>query len=393
MNVTQLEGRLLLDGALVPGRLRLAAGRIEGVTRLASLPPDAPVLAPGLVDLHVHGYGGSNPVQDLEGMATALAAAGTTGFVATLFPAEPGRLGALCEDLQRRALALSGAESSAPTARCLGIHVEGPFVNPRRAGALNVADLALPSVPALRALLGPTTGEGRGIRIATVAPELPGADELIAELVRSGVRVSLGHSQATAEEARRAARAGASGATHLFNAMSGVHHREAGLATFALSDDALVTEIIGDLVHVGADAFSLALRARGPEGLALVSDALQGAGSGCDVFESHGHRVVLDAGAFWIEDLDGDGQPGPRTLTGAAASQLEAVRRLVTKGVCGLPDALRMGSETPARALGLEADLGRLAPGLRADLIELDPLDLSLRAVTVGGTRALRERG
>ena len=381
-----VEGRLLLDGAFVPGRLVVADGRIARVERLegedAPRLANGPFVAPGLIDLHVHGYGGGSAATDLGRMATSLARAGTTGFVATTFPLAPTALGALCERLDREGRSLEAG------ARMLGLHVEGPFVNPRKAGALNVDDLAAPSVAALRALLGPATGDGRGIRIATVAPELPGADALIEELVRSGVRVSLGHSLATAAEARNAARAGATGATHLFNAMSGVHHRDAGLATFALSDDAVVSEIIGDLVHVGADAFSLALRARGPRGLALVSDALEGAGTGCDVFESHGHRVVLDEGAFWIEDLDADGRPLPRTLTGAATSQLEAVRRLHARGVCSLEDALVMASETPARALGLQESLGRLHVGCWADCIILDAADLSLTDVRIAGASA-----
>src|SRR5207247_7841049 len=122
------------------------------------------------------------------------------------------------------------------------------------------------------ALFGSSGAEGRGIRQVTVAPELAGAGELIRELVRLGVRVSLGHSAASASEAARAAELGARGATHLFNAMRGIHHRDASLASFALADDVLAAEIIGDLVHVGREGLRIALRARGPLGLALVSD-------------------------------------------------------------------------------------------------------------------------
>ena len=375
----ELRGRLLLEGSFVPGRILIEDGRIQAVELGEEYRARGHLIAPGLVDLHIHGYGGANPVRDLSAMALALARTGTTAFVPTTFPQAPALLGSTCAALWNEAQRLHSG------ARVLGLHVEGPFVNPAKAGALNVADLAEPSPAGLRQLLGPSGGDAHGIRIATVAPELSGADDLIDELVRSGVRVSLGHSLATAEEARRAARRGASGATHLYNAMGGVHHREPGLATFALCDDALISEIIGDLVHVGADAFTLALRARGPEGLALVSDALAGAGSGCEVFESHGHRVVLDAGAFWIEDRDAAGRPGPRTLTGAATSQWEAVRRLHAKGVCSLEEALCMASETPARALSLGDELGRLVPGAHADLLEIDPESLELRRVFVAG--------
>jgi N-acetylglucosamine-6-phosphate deacetylase len=213
----------------------------------------------------------------------------------------------------------------------------------------------------------------------TLAPELEGAAELVRELVRSGVRVSLGHSRARASEARAAARAGASGATHLYNAMAPLHHREAGLAGFALSDEALVAELIGDLVHVGEEALALALRARGPGGLALVSDALPGAGTGCERFEAHGrsHRV---GAAVWYAD-----RAGQEHLAGAAAPQLEAVRRLVGQGIVSLADALTMASATPARALGLEQELGCLCPGARADLIVLEGPELRLSEVLVGG--------
>ncbi len=270
-------------------------------------------------------------------------------------------------------------------ARVVGLHLEGPFVNPDAAGALAVADLARPSTRALREILGPATGGGRGIRTMTLAPELVGATDLVTELVRSGIRVSLGHSRASSAEARSAARAGASGATHLFNAMAPWHHREAGLAGFALTDAALFAEIIGDLVHVGPEAFELALRARGAGGLCLVSDALRGAGTGCDRFGSHGREHVVRDGAAFYPAADGS---GPK-LAGSASSQLEMVRRLVARGVVGLAEALAMASATPARALGLERELGELRPGLAADLLVLRGRELAIEQVFVAGKPVL----
>ena len=382
--MTELVGRLLVGGRLVPGALRVAQGKIESLALRDARAGDAelPIVAPGLVDLHIHGYGGCDPVEQLSGMARALALAGTTAFQPTLFPAEPTVLGGVCERSWKAAQALRG-----PVARAVGLHLEGPFVNPERAGALPRHDLAEPSLAALRAILGPATGDGRGVRTVTLAPELRGSAELVAELVRCGVRVSLGHSKATAEESRVAARAGASGATHLFNAMNGIHHREVGLAGFALIERALYAEIIGDLVHVGGEAIELALAARGPQGLALVSDALRGAGTGCDVFHSHGRDHLIDDGTAYYP-------PGPgraeRQLAGTAMGQLDMVRRLVKRGVVGLEEALAMASETPARALGLEREIGVLAAGARADLIVLRGPGLELEDVLVGGESALR---
>ncbi|HED64331.1 MAG TPA: N-acetylglucosamine-6-phosphate deacetylase [Planctomycetes bacterium] len=385
-----LHGRMLVDGELRVGRITLRAGRI-GSVELEDTPPhpelaeDLPILAPGLIDLHVHGFRGADPVRDLPGMARALAAEGTTAFLPTLFPDDPARLGETAEEVwgEARRIRCSPAAglfvdlpegetlrtNDATLATPLGLHLEGPFVNPLSAGSLPPERLVEPSPAALREILGSATGDGRGIRTMTLAPELPGALELVKELEASGVRVSLGHSRALSDQAVLAAKAGARGVTHLYNAMSGVHHREMGLAGFALTEDCLVAELIGDLVHVGPEAVDLALRARGPRGLAIVSDALAGAGTGCSTFESHGHTCREHAGAFWFDDPEA---PGGRRLAGAAASQLEAVRRLTRAGVLSVAEALTMASETPARALGIEDERGRLAAGLVADVLVLD---------------------
>ncbi|MBI5362630.1 MAG: amidohydrolase family protein [Planctomycetes bacterium] len=377
-----LRGRLLVDGKLLTGTLGWERGRITRVDTVGEIGgADLPVIAPGLVDLHVHGHGGFDPVEDVRGMAESLARAGTTAFQPTLFPEAPERLGATCERVWKRVDELpQGA-----FARVVGLHLEGPFVNRLAAGALPVHDLAEPSVAGLRAILGPATGAGRGVRTMTLAPELTGAAELVGELARSGVRVSLGHSRATAEEARRAARSGACGATHLFNAMPPVHHREVGLAGFALTDAALFAEIIGDLVHVGPEMFELALRARGPDGLCLVSDALRGAGTGCERFHSHGRDHLLRGGAAYYPSKEAGGAP---QLAGSAMSQLEMVRLLVSRGVVGLIEALTMATATPARALGLEKELGALRIGLAADFLVLRGKELTLEAVYVAGERA-----
>ena len=374
-----LRGRLFVDGKLLTGTLSWTDGRITSVVTEGEIGgADLPVVAPGFIDLHVHGFGGFDPLEDVAGMARALAAAGTTAFLPTLFPGVPAELGAACALLQDRVRSIPAGSG----ARIVGAHLEGPYVNRLAAGALPPSDLHDPSVASLREILGPATGDGRGIRTMTLAPELPGAADLVRELVASGVRVSLGHSRATCTDARAAAMAGAVGATHLFNAMPPLHHREVGLAGFALTDAALFAEIIGDLVHVGPEMFELALRARGPEGLCLVSDALRGAGTGCDHFHSHGREHVLRGGSAYYPAKD---SAGTAQLAGSAMSQLEMVRRLVTRGVVGLPEALTMASTTPARALGLERELGALKPGFAADFVLLRGPELALERVVVSG--------
>lgn len=383
----ELSGRLLIGGALRPGRVVVEGERIRSVELGESLaiPTDAPIVAPGAIDLHVHGFAGGGPLDELEAMARGLARAGTTAFLPTMFPAAPERLGEACERVAKSAERLG-----AGVARPLGLHLEGPFVNPRAAGALPVEDLAAPSVAALRAILGASTGSGRGVRTVTLAPELPRALELVDELVRCGVRVSLGHSLASAGEARSALDRGARGATHLFNAMRPFHHREAGIAGVAMTADGVAAEIIGDLAHVGREAFELALRARGPNELCLVSDALAGAGTGCDRFHWHGREHLVREGTAYYPPSAEGGEP---KLAGSAMSQLEMVRRLVERGVVSIEEALTMASTAPARALGEWPERGAIAAGSRADVIVLDPRELALLRVLAGGVEvALVER-
>ena len=379
----ELSGELLLDGALVPGRIVLEGERIAELERDVAVGEvdeagRERVIAPGFIDLHVHGFGGFDPLEDLAGMARALAAAGTTGFQPTLFPREPQGLGRDCA----AAWEAAGRLEPGTAARVVGLHLEGPFLNPDAAGAIPVADLVVPSVTGLAEILGPATGGGRGVKTVTLAPEVPGASDVIAELVRCGVRVSLGHSRASGAEARLAARAGAVGATHLYNAMTPLHHRDAGLAGTALTERTLFAEIIGDLVHVERQAFEIALGARGPAGLCLVSDALRGAGTGCEVFHAHGREHLVSRGAAFYPPTEPGGAP---RLAGGASSQLEMVRRLVAEGVCDLAEALTMASATPARALGLEGEVGVLREGARADLIVLEGSQLEIAQVYVAG--------
>ena len=424
--MTEFQGLLLVPSGTGcswrPGRFGVQAGRIHGLqlgsttASVGSSVSEAPVrnFAPGLIDMHVHGFGGWGPVgpmdefaerglpdgqrSSLEGMANALARAGTTAFLPTLFPEAPNALNQTVQRTWRDAAATNQVTyTDRPRgAHVLGLHLEGPFVNPLAAGALPLADLAEPSVAALRTLLDGV--DAAAIRTLTLAPELTGATDLINELTTLGVRVSFGHSRAQAADTRALLRrypSTAFGITHLFNAMSGVHHREPGLAHLALCDDSVYAEIIGDLVHVGREGIELALRARGPEHLCLISDALAGAGTGCDVFHSHGRKHVIRGGAAYYpgsvppahgvsqgttQGSDGPNRTAPKLaqqesgdqLAGSATGQWEAVQRLVGQGIVALADALTMATLAPARALQLESERGVLIEGAVADVLEID---------------------
>jgi len=377
--VSKLRGRLLVEGQLQVGTLRIEGERIAAIELDGSASSEElPIIAPGLIDLHIHGFGGAEAEVELGKMARALALAGTTGFQPTLFPDRPERLGATSQSVWEEALSL---RTTTDAARILGLHLEGPFVNPLAAGALPRERLVVPSREALRKILGPATGDGRGIKTMTLAPELAGSADLIDELTRSGVKASLGHSRATYAEAKEVADGRRAGATHLFNAMSGAHHREVGLSGYALTGGVAYAELIGDLAHVSGEAIELALRACGPRTLALISDALPGAGTGCDVFHWQGCDHVVRRGAAWFEGEHGE------QLAGSVTGQLEAVRELVKHGHVTIEEGLAMGTEAPARALGVEGDVGLLEVGLRADLIVLAGPKLTLEEVWLGGQR------
>ena len=270
----ELTGRLVLDDRVASGRIAIEDGRIAAVDLDDDEGPDRPYLAPGFVDVHVHGWGGHDAMGDpaaLDGMARRLLRHGVTSFLPTAVTAPLGSLVAFTE----RVRAWS-PNAPADGAEPLGFNLEGPFLAPARHGAHDPAFLLTPTdVKAgdLEPLID-------GLRLVTVAPELPGAIDLIRWLHHLGAAVSLGHSSATDEEARAGYAAGARSTTHLFNAMSGVDHRAPGVAVAALLDDAVYVELIADGIHVERAVWPLITRLKPTDRLVLVSDALAIAGTG-----------------------------------------------------------------------------------------------------------------
>jgi N-acetylglucosamine-6-phosphate deacetylase len=307
------------------------------------------VVAPGFVDLHVHASGGAalqGPQADLAAVARSLVRGGVTSFLATTYSAPLPELHAAV-----------GAELPGAGARCLGWHLEGPWVSPRAAGAQPPEALRTPDVADVRDLLA--TG---AVRLVTVAPELPGALTFIKELVAHGVHVSLGHSVCTFEQARAAVGAGARGVTHCFNAMTQLTARAPGLVGLALTEPGLVVEVIADGVHVHPGSVRALHAARGAGAVALVSDCVDGCGP---------QSLVRDGDVLRLPD---------GTLAGSALTLADAVRHAAGWGIA-LEDALAMASTTPASVLGLDVSL---RPGARADVVVLDA-DLRVRHVLVEG--------
>jgi len=352
-----VTGRLVLDDRVAPGRVSIDDGLITAVEVDATgVPEDAAYIAPGFVDVHVHGWGGHDAMGDrdaLDGMARALLRRGVTSFLPTAVTAPLDDLTAFAERVRAwmPSAPVDGAEP-------LGFNLEGPFLADARRGAHDQTQLRAP------ADVSPETIETLtdGLRLLTVAPELAGATDLIGALSRAGVAVSLGHSAALVDEARKAFAAGASSTTHLFNAMSGFEHRSPGLAVAALLEDDAYVELIADGIHVNPALWELITRLKPVDRLLLVSDAVPLAGTGDGRGRIGSLSVDVDGWRCTVVGTD--------TLAGSVIALDTAVRNVVATGV-PLPAAVAAASRNPLALLGI-TDRGRIAVGQRADLVELD---------------------
>lgn len=371
MSAVTLTGRIVLpDASVVDGVLHLEGGRVASIrpgTALGSA--RRRWLVPGFVDLHVHGGGGAD-VMDGPDAARTVAAFHARHGTTALCPTTVTRP---LDELRRvvQELGAVGEEGAPGAARLLGVHLEGPFINEKKRGAQPAFTRPV-DLTALVQLLaaGP-------VAIVTLAPELAGALEAVKLLAARGVRASLGHSDADHAAAAAAFAAGAGGATHLFNAMSALHHRTPGLAAAALEAEGATHELVLDGHHVHPVLFRIALRAaRGK--LALVTDAIRAAGLPDGPSELGGQAVRVEGGRALLPD---------GTLAGSVLTLDRALRLAVEAGVA-LPEAVQLLARNPADALR-RADLGRLAPGALADVVELDDA-LAVTRVWRGGVEVGR---
>jgi N-acetylglucosamine-6-phosphate deacetylase len=366
--------RIITPSATVAGEVSIEGGRIDGVGPLGT--DDGVIdlgrlwLAPGYIDVHVHGGGGaqcnSSDRDEITAVARFHVAHGTTALLATTVAAPPDELCAALGTIARSTGARDGAE-------VLGTHLEGPFLSRRWPGAMDPATFLDPDAQTVERLLEASAGT---LRLMTVAPELPGALELIVKLVEHGAIASVGHSDASYDQVRAAVAAGVRSATHTFNAMRPLHHREPGVLGAVLDLPEVSCELICDGIHVSPAAMRLAYRAKGAAGIRLVTDAMQATGMPDGEYRLGTARVTVAGGRALIGDSD--------SIAGSTLTMDEAVRGAVRMLGLTVEDAVGLASANPARLLGLADRKGSIAPGLDADLIVLDQ-DLHVCAAIVAG--------
>jgi N-acetylglucosamine-6-phosphate deacetylase len=366
------DARLIVEAGVVDrGWVLVDQGRIAEIG--AGAPPEVAGeridlgghwLLPGFVDLHVHGGGGHDSTASPEAMAAAVEFHRRHGTTRTLVSLVTAPLHAL-----ERQLAWV-ADLTAEGGSVVGAHLEGPFLSHVRCGAQNPAHLRRPDRVEFKQLVRAARGT---LRSVTVAPELPGALEVVGDAVEAGAIAAIGHTDATFAEARAAMDAGATLATHLFNGMRPIHHREPGPAGAALSGD-LACEVINDGIHVHPAITSLVNRT--PARLVLVTDAIDAAGMGDG-------DVVL--GGQLVQVRDGEARLARTgSLAGSTLTMDVALRRAVQVSGLSIAEASAAASGTPARLLGRQHDFGAIAVGRAADMVVLDP-DLTLVRVLSAG--------
>jgi N-acetylglucosamine-6-phosphate deacetylase len=357
------NGRLLTDSGFVDDQALLVRdGRIENLVAAADprvaaadrrIDLGGDMLAPGFIDTQVNGGGGVlfNQQPDVEAIRAIGAAHrryGTTGFLPTL----------ITDDLDTVGLAMQAADRAVrEVPGCLGIHVEGPFLNQQRKGIHDASKFRRLDERAFQLL----TSLSGGRTLVTLAPELT-TPEMVARLAGAGLIVSAGHTDGSYQEISAAIEAGLTGFTHLFNAMSPLASRQPGAVGAALDHDGPWLGIIVDGHHVAPASLRIALKAKGADKLMLVTDAMPSVGAADKSFLLQGRSITV---------VDGVCVDEKGVMAGADLDMAGAVRNAVALLGVDLPTAIRMASHVPASFLGLGGELGRLAPGYRADLVRL----------------------
>jgi N-acetylglucosamine-6-phosphate deacetylase len=344
-------------------------GQIDADSGCDLLDAEERIAAPGFIDVHIQGAGGADVLdgerEGLEAISKTCARFGVTSFLATTVYKGDG-------DNEHLTLAAEYAGRDLGGANLVGIHLEGPFIAANKRGMIQPGCICEPSMEVLDKILDVTGGK---LAMMTIAPELEGGLEIIQRLVSSNIVASFAHSEADYQQTVAGIAAGISHATHLFNAMSGVHHRSPGPLVAIFQNENVTAQLIADGVHIHPSVLKLAFEILGPEQIVLITDGMQAMGLPDGKYIYNGVEYESKEGAARYKD---------GTLIGTALGLSELVKRFISFTGCGLDVAVKMVTENPAKVLGLADRKGSIAVGKDADLVLLND-DLSVWTTIVGG--------
>jgi N-acetylglucosamine-6-phosphate deacetylase len=323
------------------------------------------LIAPGLIDVHIHGSGGKDTMEGtteaLTTISGAVAQNGVTAFLATTMTMSREAILKALNSIR------AGLEMEMPGAQLLGAHMEGPFISEQFKGAQDSKYIQLPSWDMVEPFKDI-------IKIVTLAPEQPGAKELIGKLKEHGIIASIGHTTATYEQAMEGIAAGASHCTHLFNAMTGIHHRNAGNAVAALSSD-IYCELIADKIHVHPGLFELIRKAKGTERVTLITDCIEAGGMPDGIYSLGGQPVIVKDGEARLEN---------GTLAGSVLRLNRGISNFYQNTKAELHEVFRMASLNQATELGIDDRKGSIEVGKDADFFLMDR-EFNVKATYVKG--------
>ncbi len=327
------------------------------------------IASPGFIDVHIQGGGGScvmdGTCEAIDVICETHARYGTTGLLLTPIPDKEG-------DYKNLRTISEAIDTGTDGASILGIHLEGPFINPKMKGGFSLKHIEKPSVDLFKKY---EEACGDRIRLCTIAPELEGSDEVIDYMVSEGVVVSIGHTDASYGQVKEAVSKGVSHVTHLFNAMRPFHHREPGVVGGSLLMDELTVQIIADGIHIHPAGVDLAVRAKGTERIVLITDAVKPLDMPEGRYPSFGYNVIVKDGSVRLED---------GTLSGSLLSMNRAVSNTCNFAGLTLWESVNMASLNPARVMRLSDRKGSIEPGKDADIVLLDD-DFNVHLTMVEG--------
>jgi N-acetylglucosamine-6-phosphate deacetylase len=356
-------------GMIEKGFIYIKHGKIAETGPITSLPqhqaevvelPAGSTIVPGFIDVHIHGAGGSDTmdgtIEAITTMASVLPEEGTTSFLATTITQDQMDI---MKALENAANYISH-HNHPGKAEVLGLHLEGPFINEARKGAQPAQHIIAPDIELFAKM---QEASGNNIRLVTLAPEKENGNHLIAYLAENGVIASVGHSDATYAQMAEAVKAGATHVTHLFNGMRGMHHRDPGVAGAALLFEELKIEMIADGIHVVPEMLDLSIRAKGTDGVILITDSMRAKCLKNGSYDLGGQEVSVADGKALLAD---------GTLAGSILKMKDSLQNMMEFTGISLEEAVKLASENPARQLNIFDRKGSIAPGKDADLVVLD---------------------